>query len=330
MPLVHCAQYFLLAALTVLATGTLTSAFLVKVSRNRILRQEPSQRHRTLVLLAMLPGLAMVILLLAACLPSLISLGLPAFDHCPNHDDGHPHLCFVHLPAVGINRVLVLGLLVAAIYVVSRVSMAAAGMRRATQIYQTLARLGERRDDLGVIVLDTTQPVCLAAGLFNPRVLLSRGLLETLSPEERAVILAHEAAHVCRHDALVMMLARVGAALHVPGVARWLVRELEIAAEQVCDETASRAVGDRTLVASTILSVERAVRQSIGYPLSPIAVAFGQCAVERRVESLLGEPPPRERLCAIATAIIAANLVVLACADQLHHVTESLLSIVLH
>ena len=58
-----------------------------------------------------------------------------------------------------------------------------------------------------------------------PRVLLSRGLFDALSAEERAVILAHERAHVRRRDALVGSVARAVAVFHLPWVGRWLVHE---------------------------------------------------------------------------------------------------------
>jgi beta-lactamase regulating signal transducer with metallopeptidase domain len=181
-------------------------------------------------------------------------------------------------------------------------------------------------------IVETAQPVCFAAGLFRPRVLLSRGLFEALNPHERAVVLAHERAHARRRDALLASLVRALALVHWPGVGRWLVQEFEVAAEQSCDEEAARFVGDRLSVAATILTVERAAQyaaQPSPRP-GPIAVAFGARAVERRVEALLVEAVPEPSLRPLVIGIAVALLGVVIFADTLHHVTESVLSVIAH
>lgn len=329
--LIHCAQYFLLAEVAFLAIGSVASSMLVLAIRGNIVQLAPRSRHRALVVLAMLPVLTAVVLLLSACLPSLLALIVPAFDHCPSHDDGHPHLCFVHLPRVGISAPLVLGLVFVSIYACRRAVIAATSVLGAERLLHTLIQTGEKRIDLGVTVLDTPQPVCLAAGLHNPHILLSRGLLDSLSDEERHVVLAHEQAHVRRRDALVVSVLRAVSVVHLPWVARWLVHETEIAAEQICDEVASLSIGDRVAVASAILTVARAAQLAVNEPLAPVAVAFGQCAVERRIESLLEDgDPPGNSLGPGATWLGIATISVLVAANELHHVTESLLSLVLH
>ncbi|WNG17428.1 M56 family metallopeptidase [Cystobacter fuscus] len=329
-PALHSVQFFLLAAVAFLALGSLLSAVGARAFAARLSRWEPRARHRALVLLAVLPVLTALALMLSASLPSLLSLVVPELDHCATHDDGHAHLCFVHLPGSGIHLAWVLGLVFLVSYASLRVALGASDVVRAVRVLGALTRTGEPRRDLGVIVLETSRPVCLTAGLWRPRVLLSRGLLDSLGEEERAVVLAHERAHVRRRDALVASLVRALAVVHLPRVARWLVRELEIAAEQACDEDAARAVGDRVAVASAILSVERATRHAVAERLVPVAVAFGQCAVARRVESLLAEPVPTRSLRGVALGLVAALMGVLGTSATLHHLTESLLSVVAH
>lgn len=330
-PLLHYSQYFLLAGVAFLVIGSAASAMLVRAIRGNLGQLAPQLRYRALVVLAMLPVLTAVVLLLSACLPSLLALIVPDFDHCPRHDDGHPHLCFVHLPQIGLSAPLVLGLVFVSIYVILRAGIAATSVLGAVRLLRALIQTGERRSDLGVTMLDTPQPVCLAAGLLNPHILMSRGLLERLSDEERHVVLAHEQAHVRRRDALMASVLRALSVVHLPWVARWLVYEAEIAAEQICDEMASHSVGDRVAVASAILTVERAARLAVGEPLAPVAVAFGQCAVERRVESLLEDGiSPELSLRPAATWLAIVTISILMAANELHHVTESLLSLVLH
>jgi Zn-dependent protease with chaperone function len=326
----HGIQLFLLAGIAFLGVGSLTSGLLVRACARQLSFWEPRARHRALVLLAALPVIAAMLLLLSASLPSLVSLVAPGLDHCRTHDDGHAHLCFVHLPKVGIDPELMLGLIFLLVFGAARAAFAISSTVRAVRALDALVRTGEERRDLGVTVIETAQPMCLAGGLWRPRVILSRGLLACLGENERAVVLAHERAHVRRRDALVASIARGLAAVHLPGVARWLVRELEIAAEQACDEEAACAVADRVAVASAILSVERAAQHAAHAPYVTATVAFGECAVARRVESLLAEAPPPGSLRGAIMWLGVGAAGLLGLADQLHHVTESILSVVVH
>jgi Zn-dependent protease with chaperone function len=327
-PVLQSAELFLLAWLVFVALGSLLSAAVARAFGRHVMRWEPVTRHRALLLLAALPILAAAALMLSATLPSLLSLELPGFDHCTLHHDSHPHLCFVHLPSMGVNAGALFVLLVLLGYGVLRASLAAARVGRALRVLRGLGLSGEARRDLGVTIIETSQPLCLTAGLLRPRVLLSRGLLGTLSDEERAIVLAHERAHVRRRDALVATLVRVLATVHVSSVARWLVREIDIAAEQACDEEAGRAVDDRLAVASAILAVERATHHSAMAQLAPVAVAFGQRAAERRVEALLADPVPPRSLLALTLLAGAVALALLSQSGELHHLIESLLSYV--
>lgn len=326
-PALQSAQLFLLAGVSFLALGSLASAALVWVVAGRLLRYEPRSRHRALALLALSPPLLALGLLFSASLPPLVALVAPALDHCTTHDDGHAHLCFVHLPEAGASATFGLGLVAALGYVGARAALSAAGLLRATRALRALAKTGLRRRDLDVTVLETSRPVCLAAGLLTPRILLSRGLLESLGDDERAVVLAHERAHVRRRDALVAGVVRAGAAAHLPGAGRWLVRELAIAAEQACDEEAGALVGDRVAVASAILAVERAGLHAAARDVGPLAVAFGERAVERRVESLLAEPTRPAPLRPFYVGLVLAAAALLVGSGGLHHATESLLSV---
>lgn len=324
------AQLFLLAGLAFAVVGALVAAALVRLGGARLARWEPRARHRAIAMLAALPAASAAVLLFAASLPSLVALAAPALDHCPAHDDGHAHLCFVHLPEVGIHAGLLLVLVFLVSYAALRAAFAAASVARAVRLVAALVKTGERRGDLGVTIVETPQPVCFAAGLLRPHVLLSRGLFEALSLEERAVVLAHERAHVRRRDALVGGVVRALAVAHVPGIGRWLVRELEVAAEQACDEEAARVVADRVSVAAAILTVERAARHTTGGALAPVAAPFGARAVERRVEALLGEPAPRRSLRPLAIAVAVGLASALVLAGELHHLTESVLSVIAH
>jgi len=321
-------ELFLLTWLVFVAVGSVVSALIVRGPGRRILQWDPAARHRALVLLAALPVLTAAALMLSAILPSLLSLELPSFDHCAVHNDGHPHLCFVHLPRVGMNTTAI-GLLVLVVAAAAAHAVRTARrMARASRVLRMLALSGDERGDLGATIVETPQPVCLAAGLLHPRVLLSRGLLDVLTGDEQAIVLAHERAHVRRRDALVASVVRALATLHFPATRRWLIRELDIAAEQACDEAAGETLGDRVAVASAILAVKRAGLNAEVGALAPVAVSFGEQAAERRVLSLLADPSPPRSVAALAAFFVLATLGLLVASGQLHHTVESLLFLV--
>lgn len=323
-------QMFAVAAVVFLMVGSGVSALVVRVSGDRVLKMDPRSRHRAIMMLAALPLLVAGTLLFSALLPSLVSLVVPSVDHCLVHEDGHAHLCFVHLPTTGIHFTLALTLVFVATYGVVRFGLAVYDLRRAVHVINAALTTGEARGDLNLTVIDCEQPLCVTAGLLRPRVILSRPLLHGLSPTELNVVLAHERAHVVRRDALTSYLVRALASLHLPAAAQWLVHEVDIAAEQACDEAAVVSVGDRLTVAAAILGVERMTQRALSFALSPAVVAFGACAVERRVEALLADPLPSRGLRTVVSSFAGAVLCALLISDELHHLTESLLATFTH
>jgi len=323
-------QLFALAAVTYAAIGALAVAAFLPWLGPVLQRWEPGARHRAVVMLAALPAGSALVLLFAASLPSVLALAAPWLDHCTVHGGDHAHLCFVHLPEVGIR----LGLLAALAYLVLRgairVARAGAGFVRAGRIVAALERSGEPSGMHDLTLVEAEQPICVAAGLFRPRILMSRGLFGLLVTEERAIVLAHERAHIRRRDIVVSAVVRGLTALHLPAASRWLRSELAVAAEQACDEEAAVEYGDRLVVAATILKVERAMRAASTGALAPVAMAFGLTAVERRVEALLGAPEPARSLRLPVAMMGGAVLAALLLADELHHLTESVLSLIAH
>jgi hypothetical protein len=235
-----------------------------------------------LVGMAAAPVLVSGLLLFSVALPSVVSLLVPELDHCTTHDDGHPHLCFIHLPRAPLNLPTLLLLVFATHYFLARSVLSGASVFRSSRLLRALAATGQATAK-DVTVLDTSQAICMVAGLLHPRILVSRGLLEHLGEDGQAVVFGHERAHIRRRDTLVASLVRLCVPLHVPGVGQWLLREIEIAAEQACDEETGARIGDRTRVAEAILAVERLAQRAPASTMPVGAVGFGGCGVVRRV-----------------------------------------------
>lgn len=324
---------FVLAGLAYLLLASVALSLILPLAKSALAKWSPASRHRALMVLAALPILTALVLLLAASVPALVSVVVPELDHCTLHEDAHPHLCFVHMPKVSVHAwalgmLLALGMLAA-----WRLALGARRWSHATQALRTLAQTSCTDAGLGVRVIETTDPVCLTTGLLRPSILLSRGLLNTLTEEERGIVLLHERAHIARRDLFSQALAQALACLHLKAARDWILRELALAAEQACDEAAAQHIGDRLAVACALLRVER-LAQGTDAARFGMALAFGGAdqpgSLTRRVESLLEAPVAQRSLMPHALVALLCAATLLALGGQLHHLTESLLSIAAH
>lgn len=302
------------------------SALLVPVTLRELRRMRPSRRARALLVLAAAPFVVPALVLAIAFAPSLpAALGLGG-DHCMRHTD-HLHLCLVHgSPALasvwGASLPLVLLAGLAALL---------ATVRRMLHVRRVQASLclgceGELRPGVGLLA--SSECLSLTVGLWRPRIYLSSALAGGLGRAELDVVVAHERAHARRRDGLSQLAARGLSNLHLPGVRRRLLAELELACEQACDEVAAWRVGDRLQVAETLVVVERLARRG---EHAASACAFGGSSVPDRIRNLLEPhaPAPRSsfaRWARWAGWAVAAALA-LSVADPLHHLAEHLLGL---
>src|SRR5205814_9454341 len=108
---------------------------------------------------------------------------------------------------------------------------------------------------------DTPVPMSFAAGVFKPDVYVSRGMLSAFGRRELFAVIEHERAHVRRRDTLWRLATRMFSLPYalMPSRRAQLLRELDLAVEQACDEDAATAVGDRLTVAEALLRCARAL-----------------------------------------------------------------------
>jgi Zn-dependent protease with chaperone function len=250
-------QLLTLALLASLGLGAVLGHVAARMALSRVQGWPALERHRALCVLSSLPMAVGLSLFCAMLAPSLGALAFPALDHCTRHDDAHAHLCFVHLPAGAGDLGVWLALAVASApiaYVTLRTLRVL--LRSAKLVAQLLAASPPARDH-ALRLVPSARPLCMSVGLLRPEIAISEGLVASLDSEAVRVLLAHEGAHVARRDAARQLAAELVSVLHVPRLRRRLLSELSLAAEEVCDQVAARAVGDRLLVAATILRVAR-------------------------------------------------------------------------
>ncbi len=180
------------------------------------------------------------------------------------------------------------------------------------------ARLGIRRAP-PVAWVDRGAPMLFCTGVLRPAVVVSRGAVGLLDPEELRAALAHELAHLARRDPAAswgVLCARVlmwfNPAFQV--VARAVARD----AEWLADERAAAACGDRLALASGLLKLHRATSgRGMRRPL-PFAAALSEPLarvrsrdIEVRCRRLLDPAAPRLPFGGARVALAALSLTAL-------------------
>src|SRR6185436_7013290 len=121
-------------------------------------------------------------------------------------------------------------------------------VRERLGLYGPIRLLAHGRLDSAVVV-----------GWLRPVVLLPVSLISGFTPDQLRAILAHELAHIRRHDFVVNILQRcVESILFYHPAVWWLSKRIRAEREHCCDDTAVRLCGSRKIYAAALLEMERA------------------------------------------------------------------------
>lgn len=143
-------------------------------------------------------------------------------------------------------------------------------------------------------------------GWLRPVILLPVSVLAGLTPDQVEAILAHELAHIRRHDYIVNLLQSVAETLLFYHPAVWLVsRQIRIEREHCCDDDAVAICGDAVTYASALADLER-LRGS----MPALALAASGGSLLSRVQRLLA-PAPRTPFSWPTAGAFAAGLAML-------------------
>lgn len=143
-------------------------------------------------------------------------------------------------------------------------------------------------------------------GWLRPVILLPVSVLAGLTPDQVEAILAHELAHIRRHDYIVNLLQSVAETLLFYHPAVWLVsRQIRIEREHCCDDDAVAVCGDAVTYASALADLER-LRGS----MPALALAASGGSLLSRVQRLLA-PAPRSPFSWPTAGAFAAGLAML-------------------
>jgi beta-lactamase regulating signal transducer with metallopeptidase domain len=168
--------------------------------------------------------------------------------------------------------------------------ISAASLRRSrhapvlTEWQQTLDRLIERMHVSRRVRLLATDRVDSPSviGWLRPAILAPVGVLCGLAPEQVEALLAHELAHVRRHDYLVNVLQGFAESLlfYHPAV-WWISHQIRAEREHCCDDLAVAATGDVLVYARALAELE-----SIRPALFKAALSANDGSLLRRIRRL--------------------------------------------
>jgi beta-lactamase regulating signal transducer with metallopeptidase domain len=162
-----------------------------------------------------------------------------------------------------------------------------------------------------------------AVGWLRPVILLPASAFTGLTPGQLEAIIAHELAHIRRHDYLFNLLQTVAETLLFYHPAAWWVsRRVRTERELVCDDLAVEATGDALTYARALTQLER-LRKS--RPLPRLALAAGGGDLRARVLRLVGAQPRRRGVSTFAAGLffVAAFFTTVACTRAILSQKES-------
>ena len=184
----------------------------------------------------------------------------------------------------------------------SRTAFASAPSRFIADAEHLSLRLGLRRALRVVDSIDIDTPTVV--GWLKPVVLLPVAAMANLTPAQVEAVLAHELAHVRRHDGLVNLLqvAAETVLFYHPAV-WWVSSQIRTEREHCCDEIATSVCGDAITYAEALVELERWRTESAALALT--ATGGPLLMRVRRILGLPSDDAPRSSALVTLAGIIA-------------------------
>src|SRR5262249_29881937 len=185
----------------------------------------------------------------------------------------------------------------------------------APELIQSFENLKQRLRVTGPVRLcasvKTKTPMVI--GWMRPLVLLPATALTGLNELQLRSVLAHELAHIRRHDYLINLLqTAVETVLFYHPAVWWVGRQMRVDRENCCDDMAVEVCGDATEYARALAQLEEL---RLGPPAPAMAATGGELLA--RIRRLLGHEQTAYRAPRSLGAIAGAVLVLLIVATPL-------------
>jgi len=186
-------------------------------------------------------------------------------------------------------------------------------------VRKTAPRLGIRRAVAVRQTIKTAVPVVI--GWIKPAMILPASIVTGLAPRELEAVLAHELAHIRRHDYLVNLIQTVVETLlfYHPAV-WWLSRRIRYEREFCADDLAVRVCQGRDVYARSLVALAEIVRVPAGHAVA--ATGGHLLARVRRIMCLTDEQrlPPRfarrSALAGVMTVVVVGFILMTTAQSQ--------------
>lgn len=150
----------------------------------------------------------------------------------------------------------------------------------------------------------------LVVGHLKPMILFPIGIINRLSEKEVEAILAHELAHILRHDYLFNILQSIVEALfyYHPAV-WWLSTQIRDEREMACDEIAIKLIDDQMNYAKALVAIQEMAFLPMTASLAFAGHRKGQFLM--RMQRILNQPQNKSNIMEkfIATLIVLFTLI---------------------
>jgi bla regulator protein blaR1 len=180
----------------------------------------------------------------------------------------------------------------------------------------------------------------MALGFFKPIILFPIGFTNQLTPAEVEAVLAHELAHLARHDWLLNLLQTlIEAVFYFHPAVWWISANIRVERENCCDDTAVALTGNRLAYAKTLARLQDLSRTTTPAPNLALSLNGVPTLLRRRplllerIKRILHQPQPSTTTMEKTIAlIIFSALVVLftlrantppVLADAIRNITET-------
>jgi len=323
--------FALFAWLGFAGSTALLCAFLYPLIRGRLWFLPPAMRANHLLAWTVAPAVMGLLLTGSIFLPTVLSLLGIESDHCQVYAASFSYRCLLH-PLASMERelpwFLLFPLSALGLIFFGRVGWELLRVHRLVGALTTASQLDPSRN---IWIVESEWPLALVSGVLHARVFVSSRLVHSLSPPQLMAVLAHERAHLHRHDPAWYFMAQILSCFHTSWLRRRLLEDLSLAVEQCCDEEAAKEIGDRLLMADTIVQVERLFNKQFPSMLALLPSFVGSHVVVR-VESLLASPQERVPITYRIIGCTCMGLMVIGLmlvAEPLHQLTETVLGLLI-
>ncbi|MCY9696153.1 M56 family metallopeptidase [Paenibacillus alginolyticus] len=171
-----------------------------------------------------------------------------------------------------------------------------------------------------IVVLHDMESYALTSGMITPKIIISTGLLSSLSDNELNAVLLHETYHsIHYHPMKKWLLRRLSHVMTYVPILKGLLSYYSIWIELLADRYAIEQMRNKTYIASAIVKM---INQSQSRQrMLPITADFGKTAINYRLKQVLDlQEQPSIEYCSkkalwlsVAVGILFTSIVIFSC-----------------